>query len=548
MSVDATWLSTWFVYSYIRKCSQLSPDRIFRLFDNATSTMKLRYAVSAVVAWKLNNSHLELWVIFCDFVHSIGYRRRLGIDLLTAQTCERWMSELTKTDSGLSVYFTAVVFLHVAYRSSKHGLNGELMDVVATLFGQVSRLRQYSYNTTSLLSQDKAAKLMKFVTNTSLSTMSLIAIELSKAYLYRALRCKDSDSDSIYCLANVYLSVLHNATGQYQTAIDHCTLVMKSQNHLQCGSHVVQGELLPKIDDDFDNMLGLAVFYQYVQAVALNQQCRAPHVTVLTTELFAYLHIKYSLLPVCHYTLQSSATDEFKRYEIHISGTVQLFVGDVLLFVSLSRLLQQKIYQKAVWQQLHKPKINTTEHSASDLVELLQKSAREHLTAFRQVEARDFGSVGTTVTTDFKALYAYKRGDYQQCLQLSTQNVYTLLYAVGSQAHILVLPFIQLMNDDILSLTALTLIVNPKCRVCGQPGHGDGTNYVSQMTLSLYLMTQCQLKLHHSVTSLAHTLDYIKVARKKHARDRTLDHLTLNLIERKVVSHVRTLVLSGSYM
>ena len=66
--------------------------------------------------------------------------------------------------------------------------------------------------------------------------------------------------------------------------------------------------------------------------------------------------------------------------------------------------------------------------------------------------------------------------------------------------------FIQLLDDDIVSLTALTLIVNPECRA-------EAVNVgITQLTLSLYLMTQCQLKLRHSVTSLALTLDYIEVA------------------------------------
>ena len=70
--------------------------------------------------------------------------------------------------------------------------------------------------------------------------------------------------------------------------------------------------------------------------------------------------------------------------------------------------------------------MNSIERNASNLVELLQQSAVEHLTAYRQLMARDFGSVVTIVTTDFEAVYAYKRGDYQRCLQLSTQNVHTL--------------------------------------------------------------------------------------------------------------------------
>jgi len=158
----------------------------------------------------------------------------------------------------------------------------------------------------------------------------------------------------------------------------------------------------------------------------------------------------------------------------------------------------------------------------------LQKSAVELLTTYRQFQARDFGSVAMIVTTDFEAMYAYKRGDYQRCLQLSTQNVHTLLYAVGVP-NVLMLPdFIQLLDADILSLTALTLIVSPKCRY-------DTYDFcITQLTLSLYLMTQCQLKLHHSVTLLAQTLDYIKVAQRRHRPDRTLNHLTLKLIERKV--------------
>ena len=137
-----------------------------------------------------------------------------------------------------------------------------------------------------------------------------IEIELSKAYLYRALRCEDSDSDCIYCLANVYLAVLYYTTRQYQTAIDHCTLVMRSQDHSQCSSHVVQGELLPKTDDGVDIVLGLAVFYQHVRMAALNQQQQPQHVTMFTTELFAhYLHIK--CLPVSYMSLTRTV---FLRY------------------------------------------------------------------------------------------------------------------------------------------------------------------------------------------------------------------------------------------
>jgi len=174
--------------------------------------------------------------------------------------------------------------------------------------------------------------------------------------------------------------------------------------------------------------------------------------------------------------------------------------------------------------------------STSDLVELLQKSAVEHLTTFRQLEAQDFCSIATIVTTDFEALYAYKRGDYQQCLQqLSTRNVHKLLHAKQILIVSTFPEFIQLLDDDIVSLTALTLIADPECRI-------DNSYCVdiTQMTLSLYLMTQCQLKLRHSVTSLTQTLHYIKVAHRRHEVEATLNRLVLKMIAHKAVTYITT--------
>ena len=81
------------------------------------------------------------------------------------------------------------------------------------------------------------------------------------------------------------------------------------------------------------------------------------------------------------------------------------------------------------------------------------------------------------------------------------------------------------------------MIVDPKCRT-------DSSYYVciTQVTLSLYLMTQCQLKLRHSATSLAQTLDYIEVAQREHPVDRIMDQLTLKLVERKVMAYISTSV------
>ena len=144
---------------------------------------------------------------------------------LTVRSLPCWLTEFKKISTSLDVYFVSVALLHVARRIQISGLNGELMDILAVLVGQSVDPRRYVSRRSSELSLSKAVNLMKVVhdKSKSRSTVHLITIELSKAYLYRALSCKDSDSDFIYCLANVYLAVLYYTTGQYQTAIDHCT-------------------------------------------------------------------------------------------------------------------------------------------------------------------------------------------------------------------------------------------------------------------------------------------------------------------------------------
>ena len=187
----------------------------------------------------------------------------------------------------------------------------------------------------------------------------LIEIELSKAYLHRALRFNDSDSDSIYCLANVYLAVLYYTTGHCQTAIDHCTLAMRSQDHSQCSSHVVQGELLPKFDDDIDTVLGLAVFYQYVLSTTLIHQ-QTQYVSVFITELFArYLHIRCLSVINSHETIQASLSEEIQQYKQCLFELSELTVTDELALKFTSFIKWQRVEGKLrVLKEEHHPAIS----------------------------------------------------------------------------------------------------------------------------------------------------------------------------------------------
>ena len=542
MSETEVSLAKWFISSYIiRRCAQLSPYNVLLLPNDIGNSTKLQTVVSAIVYSRFCMSPFLTSQVFTCAQSLITVI--VSHCSLTVRSCLCLMRDLVKLDHRLYMYLTGDIFLHAAYKTTGEPMKGVLLDILATICLQSNNVRRcVNARHSSALSLDQAARLMKVVANNSRSTVQLIEIELSKAYMYRALRCKDSDSDSIYCLANVYLAVLYYATGHYQTAIDHCTLVTRSQDHSQCSSHVVQGELLPKIDDNIDTVLGLSVFYQYVRTAALNQQQQTQHVSVFTTELFAhYLYITCLSDMNCRQITQSSLTDEVRRYQNRLCEMEKIFTADVLVYNFMSCTMCSANDKRRMFVSGQITPETSHELDTSELVELLQKYAVEGLTEFRHLEVQGLSSLGKVmillapVTTDFEALYAYKCGEYQRCLQLSTKNVHSL-GGLGGMASISTFPeFIQLLDDNIVSLVGLALIVDPLCR--------DDLKHVKihQLFLSLYLMAMCQMNLQHSVTTLVQTLDYVKVGfhwDNLYEHIRTLDRLLLKLTKRKIVLYI----------
>jgi len=216
--------------------------------------------------------------------------------------------------------------------------------------------------------------------------------------------------------------------------------------------------------------------------------------------------------------------------------TRPLFISAVLVYKSLISTLEQQTVCSASQSGDECGPLFTSGTELQDswrLVELLQQSAVEYLTTYRQLTARQFASLVTMVTTDFEALCAFKHGDYQRCLQLSRQNVRVLLPVARMMGcFVQTSPvFTQLFDDDFVSLIALTMIVdeNPL---------STANSFITPLTLSLYLMTHCQLKLCHPVSSVAMTLEYIEVAQKRMLACQTLDHLTLKLASGKILIHL----------
>ena len=111
------WLSARFVNNYIQKCFILCPDGVSSLFRDISTSRKLRNAVSAVVDWRLNILLEDMWSELTTAESHVTF----GVSRysLTEWSIICWMTELSKTYVPLSVYFTALAFLHVAYKISR---------------------------------------------------------------------------------------------------------------------------------------------------------------------------------------------------------------------------------------------------------------------------------------------------------------------------------------------------------------------------------------------------------------------------------------------
>ena len=98
MSVDDSWLSTWFVNNYIRKCSVLCPDSVSALLSDVSTNTKLQNAVSAVVNWRLTTPLIDTWRILHEAHSVVAYHERefsLTVRLFDNETGEDRSSSST---------------------------------------------------------------------------------------------------------------------------------------------------------------------------------------------------------------------------------------------------------------------------------------------------------------------------------------------------------------------------------------------------------------------------------------------------------------------
>jgi len=130
ISISRSCMSSWLIDNYIRRCSQLCPHSVSRLFEDVGTTLNLLNAVSTVVDWRQNTTLLDSWKAFAQAYGDIA--EIVSHKSLSVWSLDCWLTELRKISTSLLVHFTAVACLHIARKTSRTGLNDELMNVLAS--------------------------------------------------------------------------------------------------------------------------------------------------------------------------------------------------------------------------------------------------------------------------------------------------------------------------------------------------------------------------------------------------------------------------------
>jgi len=569
-SSTAESLAKWFGDNYIRKCAKLCPDTVSFLCSDLVTSEIPTDTLGVIMQFRdhvCSQTFVNHW--FYSFVLFFFLVPMLNRLKTTASECPSTVQDqvlfpttlrLPQLDKhALQAIYYMIMVSNYSHRFKYKTLMWDIITPVicaqCTSADERYRLQCFSVESSALHSVSyfqKATVLMELVANKQRSTCRLVLIELSKLHLWRALQCDNSESDSVRCLALMYLSVLYYTTGKYQMAIYHCTLKMDLQGHAQCcmcSSHVVEGKLLPKIDDNIDCVLGLVVFYRYTLA-AIFKRLQTKQVGIFTLELFAhYFTIKHLLFARCHCLPKFQEKKQYKCY-LHeeIKSCFSIILTSKHLYIS--DLMLCKLSSNSC-QQCHRGRSNTaTWNSTADICRkqmanlITELSLEQLLTHHRLMLSSNMESMNASNRSDFLALYLYRCRLIEQCRQLCHKRVRVLINADRCDIpHMSIIyhEFLELMDDDVVSAIGLTFLLHKTCHLSWIRRHVT----VTELTLSLYLLVKCQLGFrqmpsdrHVHLGTLAVMLDWIASAMKTIPASEFVDHLILKLAERQSIIHI----------
>lgn len=245
-----------------------------------------------------------------------------------------------------------------------------------------------------------------------------------------------------------------------------------------------------------------------------------------TLDLLAhYLHV--------HSGVRSS---ELSMYRRHLIETNRPLVGDILLFNAVQIQLKDGTETANVEMKIKDTEINASSSTMDTglLVTTLEQVALEKLISVRQMMVRDLHSQQFPVLNEFEALYAYKCGLFEECLLMCRNHVDMLLQTSCplKQRYLALHPvLVSLLDGELSSLFGIVRILHPLwvllMHCCRE------YESISVLTLSVYLMVQCQKKLGNG--SFDETLKLVRFVHDNYVcTDFFVDRLILRLTYRSL--------------
>ena len=530
---NESFMLSWFIENYIRKCARYCPDDVSVLLEDISSSDKLQRAVDAVVDWKSSTLTQELCRDYYHFEKMvISYAIIFPADGIST---DRLPKELRNFDQRLRDYFVAVTILRFAYTISMNSLTEDLLQMLWRHFdpcaadavdNTASRLQSRG-----LLCIQRAIKLATLSTVRS-NALQMLHNELSKAYLHHSFVY---GHESTYCVVHVLLAALYYKSGHYQAAIDHCKQLLNQCDREQCGLRCIGAEYLPQIDEGVDAVFGLVLLYQHFQQNTLKcdemaePDCK--RLFAFTASLLArYLYSKCSSVV----TAQSS---EVQMYRKQLFDTKHLLVSDVLLYKTI------EMDECAVTAgDDRKGNDSSRAMDTSLLVTMLEQVALEKLIAFRQLMVHELHCKQFPVANEFDVLYAYRCGLFEECMELCRLDIAMLLGSgcLNGQSYAAHYPeMLSLLDGELVSVYGIIRILRPNW-LFNLSTLFDSRHYheINTLTLFLYLLARCQINLRSE--SLLSTMTLIcHVHNQVFSADNSFDRLILRLIYRLLRLHIR---------
>jgi len=473
----------------------------------------LANAITVLADWRTNNLYVEAvkdlrLTLTCIVVH-------ICRAILNPRTCLFVLRELRKLDEGLLDFFYGCFILNTAY--SYIYTNGPAkLDLLYTviLFQEGLIVEDSVLSGSSVFFLKKAMSLLNGIGVDGGNLNCRLRMEIAKAYLHKLLSCDDQTSDSLRCLSHVYLAALYHATGQYQSAINHCIAVITAGSHSQCNLHVVDRRLLPNTDAwvDIDRVLGLAVFHQYLETAALSQQ-QSPELPALPADIFA----KYIQAQCVQSVFDSESTETTLQYNMNRKEhTFSNRLNTARLLLHRPSLPTSNVNPDS--KPGHIPTPESAPHFSSlDFCDVLRLSAVEHFNAFRAYEVHDCGCLYGDLCTEPHEVLTFCCGQYNTCLQMCRRKLINLRKGDASmisssddddeecRPYRLYPERLLLLNGDVVSACALA-------HLCFHSAGHKGKKYLSltRNTLLVYLYAECQMELNHCDQSLVETMHLVR--------------------------------------